>query len=121
MLAACSGSLFTSLLVTPLDVVRVRLQSQQLSPPKNAAVNFSSASPLRAHKLPLAPLQFQSMAHLSTPELGVTACCREVFWINNTSEASAWLKRHPVAVFMEPGRGWSRSQDMRGLLRFGGV
>ncbi|PWW73346.1 mitochondrial carrier [Tuber magnatum] len=88
MLAACSGSLFTSLLVTPLDVVRVRLQSQQPPSSRNAVVNFSSsASPLRSHKLPLTPLQFQSMAHLSTPELGVTACCREVFWINNTSEA----------------------------------
>ncbi|PUU76576.1 mitochondrial carrier domain-containing protein [Tuber borchii] len=88
MLAACSGSLFTSLLVTPLDVVRVRLQSQQPPSPKNAAVNFSSlTSPLRAHKLPLTPLQFQSMTHLSTPELGITACCREVFWINNTPEA----------------------------------
>lgn len=74
--------------VTPLDVVRVRLQSQQPPSPKNAGVNFSSlTSPLRAHKLPLTPLQFQSMAHLSTPELGITACCREVFWINNTPEA----------------------------------
>lgn len=86
MLSAVSGSLLTSLLgelflaffrssfinlkcvVTPLDVVRVRLQSQP-----NAAANISRISPSSSAfgKLP--------------PNLGVTACCREVFWINNTS------------------------------------
>ncbi|KAL2058945.1 hypothetical protein ABVK25_000237 [Lepraria finkii] len=64
MLSAVSGSLLTSLLVTPLDVVRVRLQS----PPQP-----SSSSP---------PLS--SFTNLPK-NLGVTACCREVFWVNNTS------------------------------------
>ncbi|KAL9138736.1 MAG: hypothetical protein Q9175_000002 [Cornicularia normoerica] len=66
MLSAVSGSLLTSLLVTPLDVVRVRLQSQpqtsNMSVPKPSS-NFTN--------LP--------------PNIGVTACCREVFWVNNTS------------------------------------
>lgn len=83
MLSAVSGSLLTSLLgtqcllayeeyakltdsyiVTPLDVVRVRLQSQpnpSLSTPK--------------------PSSFTNLP----PNLGVTTCCREVFWVNNTS------------------------------------
>ena len=89
MLSAVSGSLFTSLLgistlrsrpgrstdmyhrlVTPLDVVRVRLQSQPSIP--------------RPHSLP-------SIRHTSKftnlpQNLGITACCREVFWVNNNSQ-----------------------------------
>ncbi|KAL9606131.1 MAG: hypothetical protein Q9179_000701 [Wetmoreana sp. 5 TL-2023] len=68
MLSAVSGSLLTSLLVTPLDVVRVRLQSQP-----NA---FPLPRPSSSIK--------QSFSNLP-PNLGVTACCREVFWVNNTS------------------------------------
>ncbi len=86
MLSAVSGSLLTSLLgkhhfstikaytqltspflVTPLDVVRVRLQSQPNPPPSIPKVSSSS-----------------SFINLP-PNLGVTACCREVFWVNNTS------------------------------------
>ncbi|KAL8641829.1 MAG: hypothetical protein Q9228_001425 [Teloschistes exilis] len=68
MLSAVSGSLLTSLLVTPLDVVRVRLQSQPNAssvPRPGSSINPSFSN------LP--------------PNLGVTACCREVFWVNNTS------------------------------------
>ncbi|KAI1761769.1 mitochondrial carrier [Hypoxylon sp. FL1150] len=70
MLSAITGSLLTSLLVTPLDVVRVRLQSQGSSQPA---------------------AEFQKPA-ISTPSafrpsnLGVTACCREVFFMNNNAE-----------------------------------
>lgn len=88
MLSAVSGSLLTSLLgivihdnfqtyrkltnplsVTPLDVVRVRLQSQ--------------APQLRSYTLPSLgpPSTFTNLP----PNIGVTACCREVFWVNNTS------------------------------------
>jgi solute carrier family 25 protein 39/40 len=69
MLSATSGSLLTSLLVTPLDVVRVRLQSQTPKPLPSLS-NIGSTSPFRT--LP--------------PNLGVTACCREVFWINNNAQ-----------------------------------
>jgi solute carrier family 25 protein 39/40 len=57
-------------LVTPLDVVRVRLQSQE--PPK------STASAPRGYG-------GSALAHLRDlpPNLGITTCCREVFWINN--------------------------------------
>ncbi|KAF3013462.1 hypothetical protein E8E14_000195 [Neopestalotiopsis sp. 37M] len=73
MLSAISGSLLTSLLVTPLDVVRVRLQSQ-VSP--------------QAYTADLSKLATST----STPNafrpsnLGVTACCREVFFMNNGAE-----------------------------------
>ena len=66
MLSAVSGSLLTSLLVTPLDVVRVRLQSQ------------SSTFPPRPRTLPTTFTNIPA-------NLGVTACCREVFWVNNGS------------------------------------
>ncbi|KAK3990902.1 putative solute carrier [Cladorrhinum sp. PSN332] len=78
MLSATSGSLVTGLLVTPLDVVRIRWQSQGLSQPP-----ATSFTPL--------PANFSRLA-ISTPNafrpnsLGVTACCREVFFMNNNSE-----------------------------------
>lgn len=74
MLSATSGSLLTGLLATPLDVVRVRLQSQHVNP--------------QAASL---PADFKKLA-ISTPNafrptnLGVTACCREVFFMNNNAE-----------------------------------
>ncbi|KAL5091892.1 hypothetical protein Trisim1_002704 [Trichoderma cf. simile WF8] len=68
MVSAMSGSLLTSLLVTPLDVVRVRLQSQSSTIPA-PTVDFSK---LMRTTTSLTPVQ--------TAELGVTACCREVFF-----------------------------------------
>ncbi|KAF7198200.1 Mitochondrial carrier protein MTM1 [Pseudocercospora fuligena] len=64
MLCAVGGSILTSFLITPLDVVRVRLQAQQ--------------SPSPSARLP-------SFVQLP-PNLGVTACCREVFWVQNQSQ-----------------------------------
>ena len=56
--------------MTPLDVVRVRLQSQEM--PKST---------------PAVPRGYggSALAHLRDlpPNLGITTCCREVFWINN--------------------------------------
>ncbi|KZF24384.1 mitochondrial carrier [Xylona heveae TC161] len=73
MVSAVSGSLLTSLLVTPLDVVRVRLQSQMTPSPITTLRNLSHIDlPSSSNKLP--------------PNLGVTACCREVFWINNNTQ-----------------------------------
>ncbi|KAL9096392.1 MAG: hypothetical protein Q9165_001389 [Trypethelium subeluteriae] len=71
MMSATIGSVFTSLLVTPLDVVRVRLQSQS-SP-------SSTPSPARYAS------QISSFKNLPS-NLGTTACCREeVFWLQNNS------------------------------------
>ncbi|EPS44223.1 hypothetical protein H072_1762 [Dactylellina haptotyla CBS 200.50] len=91
MLAACSGSLLTSLIVTPLDVVRVRLQAQThptSSPASQSSSSSSSTIASRAHRLPIQPFTLPTAAHISRPvaDLGVTACCREVFWVSSTNE-----------------------------------
>ncbi|KAI9670334.1 MAG: hypothetical protein M1831_006548 [Alyxoria varia] len=72
MLSAVSGSILTSLLVTPLDVVRVRVQSQQQGPRSAESKPSVSTSSRPFNHLP--------------PNLGVTACCREVFWVNNNAD-----------------------------------
>ncbi|GAB0136858.1 hypothetical protein EsDP_00005146 [Epichloe bromicola] len=72
MISAMSGSLFTSLLVTPLDVVRVRLQSQTTP---TSSMDFSKLA-----------LRTNSLTKAQTAELGVTACCREVFFQGNPTE-----------------------------------
>ncbi|KJZ71594.1 hypothetical protein HIM_08988 [Hirsutella minnesotensis 3608] len=72
MISAMSGSLVTSLLVTPLDVVRVRLQSQTLVSP---SVDFSKLA-----------LTTTTLAPAKSAELGVTACCREVFFAGNNPD-----------------------------------
>ena len=63
-----------SQLVTPLDVVRVRLQSQSTFP----TASSSRAASISSHL----PAQFTNLP----PNLGVTACCREVFWVNNNAQ-----------------------------------
>ncbi|KAI9834949.1 MAG: hypothetical protein M1819_002672 [Sarea resinae] len=73
MLSAVSGSILTSLLATPLDVVRVRLQSQR-PPPSIPDISKISQT--------LAAQSFNKLP----PNLGVTACCREVFWLNNNAQ-----------------------------------
>lgn len=72
MLSATSGSLLTSLLVTPLDVVRVRLQSQHVATPK---LDFSKLAHTAA-----------SLTPSQSANLGVTSCCREVFFASNSAE-----------------------------------
>lgn len=75
MLSATSGSLLTGLLATPLDVVRVRLQSQHITKPQPV--------PLTAD---LKKLAASAPAAFRPSDLGVTACCREVFFMNNNAE-----------------------------------
>lgn len=67
-ISAISGAILTSLIVTPLDVVRVRLQSQQPAAP-------IPSSPLNGAR---PRLGYSTMG----PEnkMGVTTCCREVFF-----------------------------------------
>lgn len=55
--------------VTPLDVVRVRLQSQS---------QVSNASPYTSHTT-------QTLKNLP-PNIGITACCREVFWVGDNAQ-----------------------------------
>ncbi|KAF2144528.1 uncharacterized protein K452DRAFT_325090 [Aplosporella prunicola CBS 121167] len=78
MLSAVSGSILTSLLVTPLDVVRVRLQSQHHHTPSS---NHGSRA------IPTLQTLYSNNAHFTNmpPNLGTVACCREVFWVNNNA------------------------------------
>lgn len=63
--------------MTPLDVVRIRLQSQT-SPVYNTSLSSSTSSGFTAHT---------TNAFKQLPEnLGVTSCCREVFWAGNNPE-----------------------------------
>ncbi|KAI1003457.1 hypothetical protein K3495_g4748 [Podosphaera aphanis] len=64
MMSAMSGSLLTSLLVTPLDVVRVRLQSQ---PQPHSTTHNRPSQPFGGSQL----------------GRDVSNCCREVFFANN--------------------------------------
>ncbi|KAI3340825.1 mitochondrial carrier domain-containing protein [Ustulina deusta] len=74
MASAITGSLLTSLLVTPLDVVRVRLQSQGSSPQPAAATEGFQ-------KLVVSPHD-----GFRPSNLGITSCCREVFFMHNNAE-----------------------------------
>lgn len=65
--SAISGACITSILVTPLDVVRVRLQSQ--IPTTSTPVASNGIAPRLGYST-LGP----------DPRSGVTACCREVFF-----------------------------------------
>lgn len=73
MVSASVGSVLTSLLVTPLDVVRVRLQSQSPQP-QPPPINLSRFSAYGADfaKLP--------------KDLGVKACCKEVFFVGDNGQ-----------------------------------
>lgn len=57
-------------IVTPLDVVRVRLQSQSTS----NSIPYTTHT-VHPHTLKNVP-----------PNLGITACCREVFWIGDNAQ-----------------------------------
>ncbi|KAL1864354.1 Carrier protein, mitochondrial [Diaporthe australafricana] len=76
MLSATTGSLLTGLSMTPLDVVRVRWQSQSLRQQQHAP------------KLTAEPQHFalKSREVFRPTNLGVTSCCREVFFMNNNAE-----------------------------------
>ncbi|KAJ2975139.1 hypothetical protein NUW58_g8442 [Xylaria curta] len=77
MTSAITGSLLTSLLVTPLDVVRVRLQSQGSTP--QSALAADTVADFRR-------LAISSPGGFRPSNLGITSCCREVFFMNNNIE-----------------------------------
>ncbi|USW59152.1 Putative mitochondrial carrier protein Mtm1 [Septoria linicola] len=80
LMSAVVGSVLTSLVVTPLDVVRVRLQAQKSPSPTANLPSFL--------QLP--------------PNLGVTACCREVFWVQNQSQFCVAAPAQAAAAVVEP-------------------
>ncbi|KAF9094476.1 hypothetical protein BGX23_002074 [Mortierella sp. AD031] len=68
MISACAGSLLTSLLVTPLDVVKTRLQSQTVVATPTCAAPFTYTSNASAYEK-------------------LCTCCREVFFAPSSSPA----------------------------------
>ncbi|ODQ67707.1 mitochondrial carrier [Nadsonia fulvescens var. elongata DSM 6958] len=95
MLAACSGSLLTSLVVTPFDVVRVRLHQQHATISALSALSTTptisqsmvhSTIPLRPNGGTRGAMEF--VAHKMhpinvtniPPGVGITSCCKEIFW-----------------------------------------
>ncbi|KAF9921982.1 hypothetical protein FBU30_007939 [Linnemannia zychae] len=70
MISACAGSLLTSLLMTPLDVVKTRLQSQTVVATPTCAVPFSYTSNATAYEK-------------------LCTCCREVFLPPSSQTLSA--------------------------------
>ncbi|KAL9055377.1 MAG: hypothetical protein Q9162_003574 [Coniocarpon cinnabarinum] len=99
MLSAISGSVLTSLVVTPLDVVRVRLQSQQSAnyspPPTPSPKDIRNTPPVSS---------VRTFSNLP-PNLGVTACCREVFWVNNN--ASFCMVAPSVSLSQTPATAYA--------------
>lgn len=111
MIAACSGSLLTSLVVTPFDVVRVRLQ-QQGAFPIDAATMIARSKNIPAHllsaqtKSDLKQVISSTIPHSSNPSLSGTlsssssslphvshlpfgsmsipTCCKNVPWYPST-------------------------------------
>ena len=82
--------------VTPLDVVRVRLQSQ--------SSNFKPSTTVSS-----LPKNLASFSNLP-PNIGVTACCREVFWVNNAS-SFCLANGTSSATFTAPNSAVSASSD----------
>jgi len=70
-ISAISGAVLTSLLVTPLDVVRVRLQAQQPTQQPLPPSTLGNVNIPRLGYTTLGPTDSKS---------GVTTCCREVFF-----------------------------------------
>ncbi|KAG0266409.1 hypothetical protein DFQ27_009785 [Actinomortierella ambigua] len=81
MISACAGSLVTSLLVTPLDVVKTRLQSQTVIATPTCAQPFTFSSNASAYEK-------------------LCQCCREVFAAPEAAAASSAGVRQNMANVM---------------------
>ncbi|KAF9181721.1 hypothetical protein BGZ51_001184 [Haplosporangium sp. Z 767] len=79
MMSACAGSLLTSLLVTPLDVVKTRLQSQTVVATPTCAVPFTYTNNASAYEK-------------------LCTCCREVFYAPQQQAATAGIRQNIAEV-----------------------
>lgn len=77
MVSACSGALLTSLIVTPFDVIRIRIQQQEIMPKDEICCQHQVPTEIRSHivKGPLKVTESTLEAVAKTPEL---------FWINKS-------------------------------------
>lgn len=77
MISACSGSFITSLVVTPFDVIRIRIQQQEILPAEHQCCNVHVPQTSGRNTLVKAPILNPG---LSAAEL--TAESPELFWLN---------------------------------------
>ncbi|KAI3406419.2 MTM1 [Candida oxycetoniae] len=73
MISACSGSLITSLVVTPFDVIRIRIQQQGILPQGDQCCQnvFAQNSPS------------SSISSLSSARSSLSSSTPELFWVHN--------------------------------------
>ncbi|KAF9150727.1 hypothetical protein BG015_007452, partial [Linnemannia schmuckeri] len=94
MISACAGSLLTSLLVTPLDVVKTRLQSQTVVATPTCAAPFTYTSNASAYEK-------------------LCTCCREVFFAPSNSPTlsagTAGVRQNLAGVLAGVTRGGVRN------------
>ncbi|KAG5366810.1 Mitochondrial carrier protein [Yarrowia sp. B02] len=132
ILSACTGSIITSLIVTPFDVVRVRLQQQSalsaaetaaqapnMLPPHSkieAPSPKTNISALKAHKLH--PINVATLPK----GLGVTACCKEVFWFPTSVDYCVASEVDRCAVEHAKQMRFSGTwQGMRTIYKYEGI
>ncbi|EGW35349.1 uncharacterized protein SPAPADRAFT_58576 [Spathaspora passalidarum NRRL Y-27907] len=79
MISACSGSLITSLVVTPFDVIRIRIQQQEILPQDTCCHNS-----LKVESVP-ATGRNTLVKHMASPSAMAKAAeaTPELFWMHN--------------------------------------
>ncbi len=80
MASACIGSIATSLVVTPFDVVRVRLQQQSSVYPSISPAFLTRSLP-QGYKL----IQTPSSERIPLSRIGLDACCKDVISLPNNA------------------------------------
>jgi solute carrier family 25 protein 39/40 len=81
-ISASVAALISCCITQPLDVVKVRIQSQHYDAPSSSS---SPAPPLSRSTVSSFPTTFARPG-----EIGVTTCCREVFFTSNTLTVPAY-------------------------------
>lgn len=107
MISAISGSLLTSIMLTPMDVVRIRLQQQGMlsecvcEPVLNSAINSKLKSESGLSKVSVSKLTTASSVKLRGKELFWEGSCfedlkcnRNVFRFNGTWDAFSKIAQH---------------------------
>lgn len=132
MVAACSGSLLTSLVVTPFDVIRVRLQQQGAFPielitaagtPASSPIPISSKPTNLSSVLASSIAKSSSAAFAAVPQkqkfspsaaiplgVGVSTCCKSVFWFPSTIDYCVAATVSGMAPGAAPGSAITSTQ-----------
>ncbi|RLV96277.1 Mitochondrial carrier protein MTM1 [Spathaspora sp. JA1] len=78
MISACSGSLITSLVVTPFDVIRIRIQQQEILPEEICC----HSSYLATNNIPQTGRN-TLVKNITTPAVAAAEASPELFWMHN--------------------------------------